>query len=129
MFIKRLLYVSDSLIGDDKAALNQILEEARKNNNTHDLTGLLWTNGEQFAQVIEGEQEAIFDVLDGLLRDSRHENVNIASLRSIHKRVFGTWAMTIATNDSYDDKMEKELVWLDHKLSRVFKHIINTKII
>lgn len=126
--MKRLLYVSDSRIGDDKVALNQILDEAQKNNTEQGLTGLLWTNGKQFAQVIEGEQDPIFDVLAGLIKDPRHENLDIVSLISVSERVFGKWSMIMA-DDTYEDEMHEQLAWLDTNLARIFGHIINTKII
>lgn len=45
MTVRRLFYVSDSLIGSDVSALDTIMVQARTGNAIDGISGLLWTDG------------------------------------------------------------------------------------
>ncbi|MES2753735.1 MAG: BLUF domain-containing protein [Pseudomonadota bacterium] len=91
--MRQILYVSDSRIGRDEAALDRIMERSRRNNALDGITGLLWSDGRRFAQVIEGGDEAIAAVLARIAADDRHVNLRIVQDMPIYARAFGDWSM------------------------------------
>ena len=98
--MRQLLYVSTSLVGTDWVQLDDILAKSRKRNGLYGVTGLLWTDGLCFVQVLEGSQEVVADTLERIVRDPRHHGIQIAIDREVNVREFGRWSMVqAATND------------------------------
>jgi hypothetical protein len=93
----RLIYVSTNTIeGDDKmvmAEIEQILATARHKNAENHVTGALMFNAGCFAQVLEGEQEAVQDTFERIQYDRRHSEVVMLSLEPIAQREFSNWSM------------------------------------
>lgn len=62
MALLRLAYVSTSAIAGDPRepeSIADILMSSRRNNETAGITGALLATDDRFAQVLEGEQEAV----------------------------------------------------------------------
>ena len=95
MFIRQLLYISSSAapaIGDN---LSTILLQSRRNNPASELTGLLWTDGKRFLQVLEGGQAPLQQTFDRIQADSRHRGIVVLHNRGITERSFGYWSMAL----------------------------------
>ena len=93
--MERLLYVSKSKIkgADADADISHIVEKAVEWNVDHNLTGALIFTGTHFAQVLEGSQQDIDDVMVIIKNDPRHEEVSVINRAPITERQFPTWAM------------------------------------
>ena len=93
--MERLIYVSDSKIedGDVDAVIAKIIAKSQKRNSQLDLTGALIFTGTHFAQVLEGDQKAIDELMSSLYHDERHEAVWIVDRSPITERQFSRWAM------------------------------------
>ena len=93
----RLIYVSTNTIqGDDKvvmAEIEQILATARHKNAENHVTGALMFNAGCFAQVLEGEQEAVQNTFERIQYDRRHSEVVMLSIEPITQREFSNWSM------------------------------------
>ena len=63
------------------------------------VTGMLWSNGEGFAQVIEGEPDQIASTMERIRNDPRHADVEVLLDRSVLSRQFGSWSMRRASDD------------------------------
>ena len=93
--MESLLYISESRIEACKAesALNSIIATARAFNPTVGITGALIYTGTHFAQIIEGDETAISELIAAISRDSRHAEVNIVARGPLIKRSFPDWSM------------------------------------
>lgn len=88
----QLVYVSSAAPGFD-ADPAEILATSRANNARAGITGLLYSDGRRFLQVLEGEQTAVDATFARIAADPRHRALVILSRRPIEVREFGDWAM------------------------------------
>ena len=93
--MERLLYVSKSKIekAEAFAVVARIVMKSKEWNIDHNLTGALIFTGTHFAQVLEGSQQDIDDVMVIIKSDPRHEEVSVINRSPITERQFPTWVM------------------------------------
>lgn len=93
--MERILYVSKSKIekAEAFAVVARIVTKSKEWNIDHNLTGALIFTGTNFAQVLEGPQKDIDDVMGIIESDPRHEEVSVINRSPITERQFSTWAM------------------------------------
>ncbi|MBB5710824.1 BLUF domain-containing protein [Sphingomonas xinjiangensis] len=96
--MRRLIYTSRSRIHADPLELNAILAVSSARNSEADITGVLWSDGTNFAQIVEGGWEAVGATMDRLRADPRHTDINVAFDREVQTRQFGNWAMILAND-------------------------------
>jgi hypothetical protein len=89
----RLLYASRAASPLTPAVLDSILEASRANNPAAGITGVLCFSDDLFIQVLEGGRDAVCDLYNTIVRDSRHAHVCILSYEEIRERRFGGWTM------------------------------------
>jgi hypothetical protein len=82
---RRVIYISRSLIGADPDGIAAIVSSSVRWNAKVDVTGMLWADGQSFAQVIEGDDDAVGQTMD--------------RIRSVRSRQFGSWSMRRAGAD------------------------------
>jgi len=93
----QLIYVSTinpKIGGVDPAP---ILATSRRNNARDELTGMLYSDGLRFLQVLEGAEEAVERAFERISRDTRHRAIVVLSRRTTHRREFGDWQMAHRT--------------------------------
>lgn len=93
MGIFRLTYVSTARTDLGQPDLDKILATARAHNADVGITGLLAFNGANFMQTIEGEREAVEQLLQQISNDPRHFGLIVIEARAVSRRVFAGWAM------------------------------------
>ena len=95
MAMESLLYISESKIEPCKAEseLNSIIATARAFNPTVGITGALIYTGTHFAQIIEGDETAISELIAAIARDLRHAEVSIVARGPLSRRSFPDWSM------------------------------------
>lgn len=117
MTLKSLTYTSFArldLTDEDVAAIHA---EACSGNLRRGITGLLIFNGTHFLQIIEGENGAVDQLLDGLRSDPRHRNVEVRDSREIDRREFPDWSMElIRVNSRYFEAQDAIVSVLPAKL-------------
>ena len=93
--MERLLYVSKSKIKvtDVHAVVSHIVAKAAEWNVDHNLTGALIFTGTHFAQVLEGCQKDIDEVMVIIRNDPRHGSISVIDRSPISERQFPRWAM------------------------------------
>jgi hypothetical protein len=89
----QLLYISSSKLGQPPIDLDALLQQCQTNNRRDGVTGLLYTDGRRFLQVLEGAKDTIDDTFLRILADPRHHALVLLSRRLIAQREFGEWAM------------------------------------
>lgn len=95
----RLIYISRSLIGCDRDKLDVIVDRSIVRNQANDITGMLWSDGASFAQVLEGEHEAIANTMSRIYEDHRHADIELVLDRPVAQRMFGHWAMVLSESE------------------------------
>ncbi len=90
-----LMYVSSATRVMTPEDILRILETARRNNLELGVTGLLiyHHDHQQFMQLLEGQKEVIFKLLERLKADDRHREVDVMYDGPISFRGFPNWTM------------------------------------
>lgn len=91
--LTRLLYASRAVTPLTTPVVDSILEQSRKNNAPHGITGMLCFSEEIFLQVIEGGRDEVCELFNTIVRDARHAGVRLLSYEEIAERRFGGWTM------------------------------------
>lgn len=97
--MRRLVYVSRSCTGNSPSEVDRIVLEAKPRNAAAGVTGLLWFDGENFAQALEGEHDDVARTMNRIEADARHTDVTIVSDYAVAGRVFGSWTMIRPDDD------------------------------
>ena len=111
--MRQVLYVSESVTPADQTPLTAILESSRHNNALDGITGLLWSDGVHFVQVLEGDDDAVGAALRRIEADPRHHRLRMIHDRPIVSRHFGSWSMELRRAsdepDPFDARMRRAL--------------------
>lgn len=107
--MKQILYASVNARIDGPADVTGILEQSRHNNALDGITGLLWTDGDRFLQVIEGGEEAVDACYARICADPRHRAIVTIVERTVERREFGYWAMAHKSRDTLADAHDQRV--------------------
>ncbi|GAA4348100.1 hypothetical protein GCM10023185_03700 [Hymenobacter saemangeumensis] len=88
-----IIYMSRAVrpLSDDN--LRELLEQCRRDNARHNVSGVLFYSHGNIAQLIEGEAEVLEPLFEKISRDGRHSNVIRLAKRPIAARSFDGWSM------------------------------------
>jgi hypothetical protein len=89
----RLLYVSRAADSISSAMVDSIITTSRKNNPAYGITGILCYSGTMFMQVLEGGRTAVNATYGRIVRDTRHNDVQLLHYEEITERCFAGWTM------------------------------------
>jgi hypothetical protein len=98
----RLSYHSKALVSGP-AVFNALYAQAASFNGRADITGALLYMDGRWAQILEGDHEAITSLYDRITRDSRHEHVTLDYVIETESRLFPEWSMGRITDDDKAD--------------------------
>ena len=93
MSYRQLLYHSRATRDMTDADLKELLEESRRLNKEHGVTGLLLYVSGLFMQCIEGGQAEIGQLAENIRRDDRNMEFTVLFDRSVAERAFPAWSM------------------------------------
>jgi Sensors of blue-light using FAD len=88
-----LAYVSEATTDVSTEAIRTILDVARKNNASLDVTGVLLLVGRSFFQILEGEPDTVTALFEKIGRNKAHRRVMSLIREPIAHRDFATWSM------------------------------------
>ena len=123
--MRQLLYISTSVNSAMGDQLFNILASSRRNNAANGLTGLLWTDGQRFLQVLEGTSLELNATFTRIRADSRHRAVVVLHDRVITERTFGQWAMALA--DDTDERIDTALRSASPEVRGTFEGLITAR--
>jgi hypothetical protein len=109
MKLRRLIYTSQATESFSEHNLLDLLDQSRAYNSVDDITGLLMHKKGFLLQVLEGESEAIEDLLNRLLLDTRHVKLKIVLDRCTEHRLFPNWTMGCVDLHKVELKLIPEL--------------------
>ncbi len=100
-----LLYVSKTLLTfpADEGEITAIVQGSRARNTLLNVTGALIATGGCFAQVLEGDQVAVAELMRSIDADPRHMRVKIIRIVEEPRR-FANWSMAYSGQASFVDR-------------------------
>lgn len=102
------------------AELEGLLHQAKTNNATRDVSGILIYNDGNFIQYLEGPESTLHELFDKIKGDPRHTSVTRLDFAKIDARVFGDWWMGFRRLTGQDvDHIKGE-----HDQSEIMKDIL-----
>jgi hypothetical protein len=88
------------MIGADPKKIEDIVSSSIRYNTELEVTGMLWADGNSFAQVIEGNCDNVGRTMGRICADRRHIDIEVLVDRSVLSRQFGNWSMRQAADDA-----------------------------
>lgn len=88
-----LVYCSSATRPFSDEGLADLLATSRRNNDAHDITGLLLFREGEFVQILEGDRYDVEEAMKRISADSRHNDIRILLEEPIHARRFADWTM------------------------------------
>lgn len=89
----RLLYASRAATPVTNELVEAILRQSHTHNPVLGITGILCYGGDVYMQVLEGGRQAVNNLYNTIVRDSRHREVMLLQYREIPERKFAGWTM------------------------------------
>lgn len=106
MPLKRLVYVSRPTSHITEMNVQRIQWSSQVRNRRLDITGMLVFTGRHFAQVLEGREGALNELMLSVRGDPRHGDIRVLLDQRIDTRLFDGWAMTYASRYEFADELE-----------------------
>lgn len=120
--MRQLMYTSTASAAQLGEELASILLSSRRNNVKAGVTGLLWTDGRRFLQVLEGDRSQVGAIYHRICCDPRHRAHVVLHDRQVAARTFGHWAMALL--DDGDDKIASALAGASPEVRATFEGVI-----
>ena len=95
-----LTYLSEAVSDMSFLGLMRLLESARIFNQKHGISGILFYDNQQFAQVIEGERANIMKVWKRIQEDKRHHRIELLEIQEISERKYSDWLLRFYGGES-----------------------------
>ena len=125
--MRQIVYRSTTTAASGRAAddIPGILKEAVARNGIEGITGLLYSEGADFLQAIEGPDDSIAGLLDSLQADPRHRDITVLVDDQIDEREFGDWTMVYRDRresvDDFDERLRVLLNGVSAETSTYFR--------
>lgn len=105
--LSTLVYCSRAAAEVDDAAVQQIVDNARRANPAWGITGLLVFGGQLFFQWLEGPPASLHWLRERLHTDNRHHGMVVLSQSDdVRERLFPDWSMELVGADSIRDVLQ-----------------------
>lgn len=126
--LRQLLYVSTAKVAVGKRDIDRIFESSRHNNAIDGVTGLLYTDGTRFLQVLEGPAASIAETFARIRVDPLHRDIIVLQDEFIADHQFGYWSMAAhdprTAADSFNDRMVRMLENASREVREAFLDLI-----
>jgi len=107
--VYQLLYRSQAA-GDILKELPSILAASRRNNPSRGISGLLIYRDGYFLQLLEGPEDQVAERFAVIMRDPRHEGVELLARIRNGEAIFGDWAMGFLEESSQPSNVEVDVL-------------------
>lgn len=129
--MRQILYSSFSRPRGETADVGRILEQSRHNNALDGVTGLLWTDGIRFLQVLEGPEDSVEATFARISRDPRHQAIVTLFDKRVESRQFGDWAMAYRRDaegdDGFNERVRRMLDTASQDVRHTFLGLMTTR--
>ncbi|MBX0291401.1 BLUF domain-containing protein [Hymenobacter sp. HSC-4F20] len=91
--MNHIVYMSRAVRPLSDQDLKELLDQCRRDNALHEVTGILFYSHGHIAQLIEGEPSIIDPLYEKIAADGRHSHVMQLANKPISARSFSDWSM------------------------------------
>lgn len=91
--MNHIVYMSQAVRPLSDQDLKELLDQCRRDNARHEVTGILFYSHGHIAQLLEGDPAIIEPLFEKIARDGRHSHVVQLVNKSITTRSFPEWSM------------------------------------
>lgn len=116
-YVFALAYASYSTLDAQQLDLEGLAEQSSATNAAMGVTGYLCYDHGVFFQYMEGERQAVLEVMKSVSADDRHDVINTVELGEIEERLFPDWSMR------YLNRSDLRRVDLEHVLEHTLFHM------
>ncbi len=109
--LSQVFYVSRCLLTDIRQ-VRDLHATCQRNNERHGLTGLLLFTGDHFAQLLEGPEDTLSQVMWRIAQDPRHTAMRKLFAKPVASRSVSQWTMRLLEARA-TDQMVRKLVEAD----------------
>ena len=95
MILTRLIYASKVAPQTKGEDIQQIMDTAKKNNQSRGLSGALIYSNKYFLQVLEGGRTEVNKLYQKILQDERHIDPILIDYSAIDSRSYDQWSMRL----------------------------------
>ncbi len=100
-----LIYSSTTVQPMTPENISALLLKSKTYNQANAITGCLLYYGDEFIQLIEGDQKTVQDLYQRIIKDPRHTDIIFLGENQIEERTFADWNMAYlnsAQNNEFD---------------------------
>lgn len=91
--MNHIVYMSRAVRPLSDQDLKELLDQCRRDNARHEVTGVLFYSHGNIAQLLEGDPAIIEPLFEKISRDGRHSHVVQLANKPIAERSFAEWSM------------------------------------
>ena len=111
--ITSLMYFSKAAPGVKPDDIARIFREAHRRNGDIGISGILYSDGRWFIQVLEGTRHHVSLIFSMILKDPRHVDVTLVSFREVDAYQFREWSMGLIRRDAAVNQIMTEVLGTD----------------
>ena len=89
----RLIYKSRANQRIDWDLVQKLIRKSEEKNQDAGVTGVLLATASHFLQVLEGSFDEVNELFMQIVRDPRHDQVQLIAFDCVESRLYGGWAM------------------------------------
>lgn len=109
MRLRQFFYLSRPTAAPTEPELERLLQISQRNNRQGDITGCLLYTGRHYAQILEGEADAVAALVERIAGDPRHGDLTVVADQDIALRSFPDWSMGFLYKLDVVDRIEAVL--------------------
>ncbi|MDB4292308.1 BLUF domain-containing protein [Maribacter sp.] len=98
-----LVYSSTAALDISHEDILEICSSCKRNNSRYNITGILVFKKPFFFQILEGSKKDVMELYYTIEDDIRHSAIEIFEQGEHSERLFQTWEISIARENSYPD--------------------------
>jgi hypothetical protein len=106
----RLIYKSRANEKIDWEMVKKLIKKSEENNEEAGVTGVLLATETHFLQVLEGGFDEVNELFMHIVRDPRHDRVQLIAFDCVESRLYGGWAMHGVGVFDFNQELTNDLI-------------------
>jgi hypothetical protein len=106
----RLIYKSRAKQNINWELVKELIDKSEENNQDAGITGVLLATHTHFLQVLEGSFNEINKLFMQIVRDPRHDQVQLLAFDCVESRLYGGWTMHAVGIFDFNQELIDDLI-------------------